>query len=398
MIRAAPSFVFLLAAMGPALVRADVVDGTNGVFGPGSTVGSDRWFAGAIRSFLAREAASASPGDLGGPLVEDHCRKPPALRGLSAESIERGRGRAASAASEPDRAIERGHRSVLARDLAGAVREYRAAVHLAGDAAQETRARLFLGAAYLARGETCAAIEELKLAARAGPSEPRVRLILGLALLWAGDAAGAQHELGVSPGADGDGLSDLLLGIAADARGEVGSALEAYRRYLTRVDEPEVRKRCEELRIAGKESNPARRELSKARGPRATSENPAAPDAKALTGSWRVLTSRTFYDQGGTGAQGRKATVPLEIEADGSWRFEGKTGRWAVSAIGKEDWDLWKISDYGPKRKISLEGWNGGSASGPIEESNGTVDFLWVIYRFEPASGPAGDAHLKLGR
>src|SRR5262245_49508599 len=143
MIRAAPSFVLVLAAVGPGPARADV-DGGNGVFGPGSTVGSDRWFAGVTRSFLAREAAWGSPAELGGRLVEDRCRKRPTLGGLSAESAGRSRRQSGAAPTELDRAIERGHRSVLARDLAGAVREYRAAVHLAGDPAAEARARLLL--------------------------------------------------------------------------------------------------------------------------------------------------------------------------------------------------------------------------------------------------------------
>jgi len=398
MIRGVRTIFILLCAIGPARLFAETLDGTNGVFGPGSSVGSDRWFAGTTRSLLVREALLASPGELG-PLAEDSCRKPPTLRGAGGDGAARAGKPAATAETELDRPLERGHRSVLARDLAGAVKEYRAAARLAADGAAGSPARpaFLLGMAHLARGEVCAAVEELKRAAKAAPSERRTRLVLGLALLWAGEAAEAQHELGVCSGADTEGLSDLLLGLAADARGEAGTALEAYRRYLARVDEPEVRRRCEGLRVAGSEAPPSRGREAEER-PEAVRGAPSPEVVKGLRGSWRVLSSRLFYDQGGGGAQSRKATGSLEIEPGGVWRFGGRTGRWTAGSIGQRDWELWKISDYGPKRKITLEGWNGAAASGPIEESNGEVEFIWVIYRHQPDSGPAGDGHLKFGR
>ncbi len=116
-----------------------------------------------------------------------------------------------------------------------------------------------------------------------------------------------------------------------------------------------------------------------------------------LAGTWRNYSARVYYDQGGGGAL---SNVPerLELTADGSWQFGTSLGKFSVAAIDSNDWKNWNISSYGPTRKILLSNWNGSTADGPIEESNGRVDFVWVIYRVSPptVSFP-GAAWLKFG-
>lgn len=108
----------------------------------------------------------------------------------------------------------------------------------------------------------------------------------------------------------------------------------------------------------------------------------------ALVGSWRPYSEAIYYDSGGN-----DITTPvsryLELKSDGTWAFGSSSGTWSVSSIMSSDWSSWGISSYGPARKIILNNWNKGTATGPLEES-GRVDFIWVVYRYESASlGPA---------
>jgi hypothetical protein len=124
--------------------------------------------------------------------------------------------------------------------------------------------------------------------------------------------------------------------------------------------------------------------------PRATA-TPGAGESAArgggdsqLVGSWQAYSARFFYDQGGAGTVDTTVTRQLLISADGTWRFGTTNGRWSLSQANQNDWQRWNVPPYGPTRKITLTGWSGGVADGPIEESGGRIDFLWVIYHTTP--------------
>jgi len=87
----------------------------------------------------------------------------------------------------------------------------------------------------------------------------------------------------------------------------------------------------------------------------------------AFAGKWR-----SFSDT--------KYTPLLQLNEDGTWSLEGSSGTWQAGAIEDSDWARWGISSYGPAKKITLNGWNNGVADGPVEESDGRVDFFWIIY------------------
>lgn len=124
----------------------------------------------------------------------------------------------------------------------------------------------------------------------------------------------------------------------------------------------------------------------------------SSTDFSEFVGLWRAYSSRLFYDAGGGGAVGSGTGQPLELNSDGSWQLSTSAGTWNVENIKEEDWKTWNIDSYGPKRKIVLDNWNGGIASGPVEESNGRIDFFWVIYRAQPpiVSSP-GQVQAKYG-
>lgn len=105
-------------------------------------------------------------------------------------------------------------------------------------------------------------------------------------------------------------------------------------------------------------------------------------------GSWRPYSESIYYDSGGN-----KSITPvtrrLNLNSGGQWSFGSSNGNWRVENISQNDWKNWGINPYGPTRKIILTGWNKSSAGGPIEESGGRIDFLWVIYRSQSSFGPA---------
>ena len=118
---------------------------------------------------------------------------------------------------------------------------------------------------------------------------------------------------------------------------------------------------------------------------------------RELVGSWRIYSARLFYDAGGAGTVDTTITRRIELNADGTWQFGDSKGTWSVSPISEADWKRWDINAYKPTRKITLNNWNGGVASGPIEESS-QVDFFWVIYRAEPPTvSDPGTVHMKFG-
>ena len=124
----------------------------------------------------------------------------------------------------------------------------------------------------------------------------------------------------------------------------------------------------------------------------------AAPSAAALAGSWRVLSSRVFYDAGGGGAMNRGVGHTLEFTKDGHQAYSSSSGSFKVERIEKADWKTWNATNYGPTSKIVLTGWKEGKASGPIETSEAGVDFVWIIYRVGPplVQSP-GVVHVKFG-
>lgn len=107
-----------------------------------------------------------------------------------------------------------------------------------------------------------------------------------------------------------------------------------------------------------------------------------------VAGSWRPYSESIFYDRGGN-----KSIVPvtrrMTLSPNGQWSFGTSSGKWHVETITQNDWDNWKINPYGPTKKIVLSGWNKSTAEGPIEESSGNIDFIWVIYRTQSSFGPA---------
>ena len=124
----------------------------------------------------------------------------------------------------------------------------------------------------------------------------------------------------------------------------------------------------------------------------------------AFVGSWRLYSERLFYDEGGGGStlsasSGSASTQKLMLKADGTYSFGDSGGSWSVEPPTADDWKMWGIESYGPTRKMTLEGWNKDTASGPIEEESGTVSFIWVLYRVEPPTvSKLGTVHMKFGK
>ncbi len=118
-----------------------------------------------------------------------------------------------------------------------------------------------------------------------------------------------------------------------------------------------------------------------------------------FAGSWRVYSERIFYDIGGAGALGISVTRNLELFGDGKWKFGDSAGTWSVTEISSGDWSRWGVDSYGPTRKMTLDGWNNAIADGPIEETSGRIDFIWVIYHVEPPLVQnAGTVWIKFGK
>ena len=123
----------------------------------------------------------------------------------------------------------------------------------------------------------------------------------------------------------------------------------------------------------------------------------------AFAGTWRVYSERLFYDEGGGGttlsaSSGTAVTQTLSLKSDGTYSYGDSKGTWSVSSVTDADWKSWGIESYGPTRKITLAGWNKGTASGPVEEESGTVNFLWALYKTgPPTTSKPGTVHMKFG-
>lgn len=124
----------------------------------------------------------------------------------------------------------------------------------------------------------------------------------------------------------------------------------------------------------------------------ATAANGSSSLPSNLQGTWQVGSSAFYYDAGGGGAYSG-GTYALTLSANG-WTYGSSSGSATTSPITSGDWARWNETAYGPTQKLTLDGWNGGTADGPIEaESNGTVDFVWVIYHVQ--SPEPGSVWLK---
>ena len=100
-----------------------------------------------------------------------------------------------------------------------------------------------------------------------------------------------------------------------------------------------------------------------------------------VLGEWMAYSKSVYYDDGEFKFAEPKGL--LYVNDDGTWEFGNLNGKWEVSAITEDDWKIWDVSPYGHKKKITLYGWNGDIASGPIE-GEATPQFIWVIYRSGP--------------
>ncbi|MFH0884862.1 MAG: hypothetical protein V1861_04080 [Candidatus Micrarchaeota archaeon] len=121
-------------------------------------------------------------------------------------------------------------------------------------------------------------------------------------------------------------------------------------------------------------------------------------DSMGVVGNWRIYSEAITLDTGGTDYLKGVPTRELEIRSDGTWNYGDSSGTWTVEQIGESDWKRWGVEPYNPTRKIVLDGWAGVSGDGPIEESSGQIDFIWVIYRSGPpvTSAPA-QVQIKFG-
>lgn len=126
---------------------------------------------------------------------------------------------------------------------------------------------------------------------------------------------------------------------------------------------------------------------------------PMTGTAALLPGAWRVYSATIYYDDGRRGSDDPVRYGRLELRQDASWQFGTSTGAWSIEDITEADWARWAIPAYGPSQKLVLSGWSGGTADGPIETSDGQVNFLWAIYHADPPAVSApGTVWLKFGR
>jgi hypothetical protein len=103
----------------------------------------------------------------------------------------------------------------------------------------------------------------------------------------------------------------------------------------------------------------------------------------AFAGQWAVLSQRIVYDAGGASNVSISGT-PLALGSNGTWTYGAMSDQLTVDSIAAADWTRWKASPYGPTRKLTFSGWNPGPADGPVEESGGVVNYVWVVYHVGP--------------
>lgn len=131
---------------------------------------------------------------------------------------------------------------------------------------------------------------------------------------------------------------------------------------------------------------------------RPVQEQPANPSDSDLSGNWRVYSSYIYYRSGLANHYGAVSTSrQLEIGKSGTWKYGDSSGGWSVGEIQGGDWEKWKTSPFGPSKKIILSNWGGQTVDGPIEESGGRADFLWLIYYADVPSEDGAQIQIKFG-
>ncbi len=138
-------------------------------------------------------------------------------------------------------------------------------------------------------------------------------------------------------------------------------------------------------------------------GQQSNPTNPYSGEQKVgiedLVGEWKAY-SKAIYDE--TGIGNYLKDLPSEkftLSADGKWAYGGASGSWSVGEVQAGDWESWGIVDYGPRKKLVLEGWNNARAGGPVELNEGKPEFVWVIYDAAPPEvEKPSQVQVKFGR
>ncbi len=187
--------------------------------------------------------------------------------------------------------------------------------------------------------------------------------------------------------------SQGMTGFATKSFAEWKSSLKDQREKVAQQRSPKQKSAIEESYEKMRKAKTATKDKSFLASENALIEKKQTKKKKAenidkdLVGSWRPFSEAIFYDDGGNDWI-TPVSRRIELSADGTWSFGSSSGTWSVAPISNSDWSTWKVSSYGPNRKIILDGWNKGVASGPIEESS-SIDFFWVIYHGDMSLGPA---------
>ncbi|MDP3741870.1 MAG: PsbP-related protein [Candidatus Micrarchaeota archaeon] len=113
--------------------------------------------------------------------------------------------------------------------------------------------------------------------------------------------------------------------------------------------------------------------------------------------NWAAYSKSLYYDNGEFSFLETPSDI-LELNPDRTWTFGAKSGTWTLVEITPADWAKWGINEYGPTNKLVLYGWDSDVVDGPIEESRGVPEFLWVIYRQgAPEFNSPGQIQMKFG-
>ncbi len=131
---------------------------------------------------------------------------------------------------------------------------------------------------------------------------------------------------------------------------------------------------------------------------------PAAGSSGCLPGIAGAYEKYTSHAQNGV-APRNGAIELLTLGADCSWQLNGGAkGTWSVDSIQAADVKYWGGQPSGSTTKITFNGWPGstsGTATGPVEMSGSSPNFVWGVYdsgtslgqmqmRYEYNSNPCG--------
>jgi len=128
------------------------------------------------------------------------------------------------------------------------------------------------------------------------------------------------------------------------------------------------------------------------------SDGDRKPDLRqSFADTWRPYFSDQVSEGAGQATVNPNPTIGprLTISADDTWTYPTSSGTWSLADVAPGDLQRWrfdspqyldekgKLGILGAKRKIVLSNWGGGSADGPIIESEAGVGSFWVIYQAE---------------